>query len=29
VPEGPGLGHEVVWSRVERASDLHESWRRP
>jgi O-succinylbenzoate synthase len=29
VPEQPGIGHEVVWPRVERASDLHESWRRP
>jgi O-succinylbenzoate synthase len=29
VPEGPGIGHEIVWPRVERATDLHETWRRP
>jgi len=29
VPEGPGIGHAIVWSRVERASDFHETWRRP
>jgi o-succinylbenzoate synthase len=29
VPEGPGIGHEIVWPRVERACDLHETWRRP
>jgi O-succinylbenzoate synthase len=28
VPDGPGIGHEIVWPRVERASDLHETWRR-
>ena len=22
VPEGPGIGHEIVWPRVERATDL-------
>jgi o-succinylbenzoate synthase len=29
VPEGPGIGHAIVWPRVERASDLSEVWRRP
>jgi O-succinylbenzoate synthase len=29
VPEGPGIGHAIVWPRVERASDLRETWRRP
>jgi o-succinylbenzoate synthase len=29
VPEGPGIGHAIVWPRVERATDLHETWRRP
>jgi O-succinylbenzoate synthase len=29
VPEGPGLGHEIVWPRVERACVWHETWRRP
>jgi O-succinylbenzoate synthase len=29
VPEGPGLGHQVVWSRVERATLFREEWRRP
>jgi O-succinylbenzoate synthase len=29
VPERPGIGHEIVWPRVERACDLHETWRRP
>jgi O-succinylbenzoate synthase len=24
VPEGPGIGHEIVWPRVERAT----TWRR-
>jgi O-succinylbenzoate synthase len=28
VPEGPGLGHEIVWSRVERATVFQEEWRR-
>lgn len=26
VPRGPGLGHEVVWSRVERATVHEEAW---
>jgi O-succinylbenzoate synthase len=29
VPDGPGIGHEIVWPRVERATDFHETWRRP
>jgi O-succinylbenzoate synthase len=29
VPEGPGIGHDIVWPRVERATDFHETWRRP
>jgi O-succinylbenzoate synthase len=29
VPEGPGIGHAIVWARVERATDFRESWRRP
>ena len=29
VPEGPGIGHAIVWPRVERATDFHETWRRP
>jgi O-succinylbenzoate synthase len=29
VPEGPGIGHEVAWSRVERATVARETWRRP
>jgi len=29
VPEGPGIGHEILWPRVERATDLHEAWKRP
>jgi hypothetical protein len=29
VPEGPGIGHAIVWSRVERATDFRETWRRP
>ncbi len=29
VPEGPGIGHEIVWPRVERACDWQETWRRP
>jgi O-succinylbenzoate synthase len=28
VPDGPGIGHAIVWPRVERATDLHETWRR-
>ena len=27
VPERPGIGHHVVWSRVERATDFREDWR--
>jgi O-succinylbenzoate synthase len=26
VPEGPGIGHEIVWPRVERATAFKESW---
>jgi O-succinylbenzoate synthase len=29
VPEGPGVGHAIVWPRVERACDLREVWHRP
>ena len=29
VPEGPGIGHEILWPRVERATDFRETWRRP
>jgi o-succinylbenzoate synthase len=29
VPEAPGIGHAVVWPRVERATDFHETWPRP
>jgi O-succinylbenzoate synthase len=29
VPDAPGIGHAIVWPRVERACDLHETWRRP
>jgi O-succinylbenzoate synthase len=29
VPEGPGLGHEIVWPRVERATVHREAWTRP
>jgi O-succinylbenzoate synthase len=27
VPEGPGIGHEIVWPRVERATIARETWR--
>jgi O-succinylbenzoate synthase len=29
VPDGPGIGHAIVWPRVERATDLRQTWRRP
>jgi O-succinylbenzoate synthase len=29
VPEGPGIGHEVAWSRIERATVARETWPRP
>jgi O-succinylbenzoate synthase len=29
VPEGPGIGREIVWSRVERATGFRTSWARP
>jgi o-succinylbenzoate synthase len=29
VPEAPGLGHEIVWPRVDRATRFREEWRRP
>jgi O-succinylbenzoate synthase len=29
VPEGPGIGHEVAWGRIERATVAREAWRRP
>jgi O-succinylbenzoate synthase len=28
VPEGPGIGHEIVWPRVERATTFREAWSR-
>jgi O-succinylbenzoate synthase len=29
VPEGPGIGHAIVWPRVERATRFVETWKRP
>lgn len=29
VPEGPGIGHAIVWPRVARATQSVESWTRP
>jgi len=29
VPEGPGVGHQILWPRVERATSFREIWRRP
>jgi O-succinylbenzoate synthase len=29
VPEGPGIGHAILWPRVERATDFRETWKRP
>jgi O-succinylbenzoate synthase len=29
VPEGPGIGHEILWPRVERATVFKEAWSRP
>jgi O-succinylbenzoate synthase len=29
VPEGHGIGHEIVWPRVEAATRFRETWRRP
>ena len=26
VPEGPGIGHEIVWPRVEKATTFKEAW---
>jgi O-succinylbenzoate synthase len=28
VPEGPGIGHEIVWPRVEKATLARDEWRR-
>jgi o-succinylbenzoate synthase len=28
VPEGPGIGHDIIWSRVEKATTFTEEWRR-
>lgn len=28
VPEGAGIGHAIVWPRVERSTTFHEAWRR-
>jgi O-succinylbenzoate synthase len=27
VPEGPGIGHAIVWRRVEKATNFQESWK--
>jgi O-succinylbenzoate synthase len=27
VPEGPGIGHDIVWGRVEKATQFKEVWR--
>jgi len=27
VPEGPGIGHEIVWPRVEKATTFREEWK--
>jgi O-succinylbenzoate synthase len=27
VPEGPGIGHAVLWARVERVTTFKEEWR--
>jgi hypothetical protein len=27
VPEGPGIGHEIVWRRVEKATMFKEAWK--
>jgi O-succinylbenzoate synthase len=29
VPEGPGIGHSIVWPRVDRATVSREAWARP
>ena len=29
VPEGPGIGREIAWSRVERATGFRTAWTRP
>jgi O-succinylbenzoate synthase len=29
VPEKPGIGHEILWPRVEKATTFREEWRRP
>jgi o-succinylbenzoate synthase len=29
VPTGPGIGHDIVWPRVDRAKRFEEEWRRP
>jgi O-succinylbenzoate synthase len=29
VPDGPGIGHAILWPRVERATDFRQTWRRP
>ncbi len=29
VPEGPGIGHTIVWPRVEKATQYREEWKRP
>jgi O-succinylbenzoate synthase len=27
VPEGPGIGHALVWRRVEKATTFQEAWK--
>ena len=29
VPDAPGIGHAILWPRVERATTFRETWRRP
>jgi O-succinylbenzoate synthase len=29
VPDAPGIGHEIVWPRVEKATTWREEWKRP
>jgi o-succinylbenzoate synthase len=28
-PDGPGIGHEILWPRVDRATGFRREWRRP
>jgi hypothetical protein len=27
VPEGPGIGHAIVWPRVDKATTFREEWK--